>query len=79
MTWEDAFKIANSGYYDKYQEKCIQALSRQVPQAPWRRSEKEPLICPVCLRNDGLGTDKVFNSNNYCGICGQRLDWGKVK
>lgn len=75
MTWEDAFKTAKSGTSYDYQEKCVLALSKQVPQAPWRRSEKEPLICPVCLRSDGLG---YFVKNNYCSVCGQRLDWGKV-
>lgn len=78
MTWDDAFKIAKSGTNYNYQEKCMLALSRQVPQAPWHRSEEAPLVCPVCLRDDGLGTDKAFN-NNYCSICGQRLDWGKVR
>lgn len=34
MTWEDAFKIAKSGISYNYQEKCLQALSKQVPQAP---------------------------------------------
>lgn len=76
MTWEDAFKTAKSGISCNYQEKCLQALSKQVPQAPWRRSEKEPPICPVCLRSDGLG---YFVKNNHCSVCGQRLDWGKVK
>lgn len=43
MTWEDAFNVAKSGCLSNYQEKCLQALSRQVPQAPWRRSEKRTL------------------------------------
>lgn len=79
MTWEDAFKTAKSGINYDYQEKCVQALSRRVPQVPYRRSDKEPLICPVCQRVEGLGNERPFTKNNYCGICGQRLDWGKVR
>lgn len=79
MTWEDVYKVAKSGCSDNYQTKCLQALSRQVPQTLCRRSENEPLICPICLRVEGLGDERSFTKNNYCGICGQRLDWGKVR
>ena len=51
-------------------DECRSAMNKQIPKRPipynpWNGK------CPVC--------NIVFTNNlmNYCGSCGQKLDWGE--
>ena len=56
---------------------AIEAIDRQIPKKPLHMHKN--LYCPVC-REDGwlLWDDAEPNeSDTYCGICGQKIDWSE--
>ena len=82
MTYEEAIKLLNSVTI-YYGGKCsrtalnlaIGALEKQIPKKPLHMHKN--YYCPIC-KEDGwmLWDDAVPNDmDNYCGICGQAIDW----
>ena len=45
---------------------CKEALEKQIPKKPKNREGTTYFYCPCCDSN---------NINEYCGECGQALDW----
>lgn len=45
---------------------AVEALEKQIPKKPIIDEEKFA-ICPSC---------KADVTDIYCGVCGQRIDWG---
>ena len=87
MTYEEAIKNINAlnavcgqkGLYDAEFENAlalaIEAIEKQIPKKPLHMHKN--YYCPVC-KEDGwmLWDDAVPNDmDNYCGICGQAIDW----
>lgn len=84
MTYEEAYKIATStngllhGASGKtkgeYVDCIINALEKQIPKKP-KNFQKcnfpEPSTgdCPVC------GEFLIDFTDNFCGCCGQKIDW----
>jgi len=61
---------------DKQQEvyeKAIDALNKQIPIKPRRFLRKIGL----CKSYECLCGNCVFEYEQYCSYCGQRLDWNK--
>lgn len=53
---------------------AIELLSRSIKKKPVKAEDGDP-CCPKCFCNfyvEDLG--QIFK-DNYCGICGQALDW----
>ncbi len=58
-------------------EPVIKALRKQEPVKPLRK--EKTLYCPNC-DHWLLWDDAIPNEwDNYCGVCGQKLDWGGTK
>ena len=82
MTPEEAIKQLNSVaiyHFDKYTANAIdiaiEALEKQIPKKPLHMHKN--YYCPIC-KEDGwmLWDDAVPNDmDNYCGKCGQAIDW----
>lgn len=71
MTYEEVKKIRNNGQVEhpnirELQELIDIAIEKQIPKEPLMHG-----ICPNC------GID--FDVWNYCPVCGQKIDWGKLK
>lgn len=52
---------------------AIPALKKQIPKKPIEEQEIT-LSCPHC-ENANFLTNKDKEKNNYCGNCGQAIDW----
>lgn len=55
--------------------KAVEAIEKQIPKKPLHMHKN--YYCPVC-KEDGwmLWDDAIPNDmDNYCGICGQAIDW----
>ena len=65
----------------EYAKKLDEALEKQTPKkVVEKKTWVGDYICPTC--NAVFMTDKegLFGSRtNYCGNCGQKLDWGVEK
>ena len=58
--------------------KAVEALERQIPKKPLHMHKN--YYCPVC-KEDGwiLWDDAIPNDmDNYCGKCGQTIDWSDI-
>lgn len=58
--------------------KAVEAIEKQIPKKPLHMHKN--YYCPVC-KEDGwmLWDDAVPNDmDNYCGICGQAIDWSDI-
>ena len=87
MTNEEAIKNINAlnavcgqkGLYDAEFENAlalaIEALEKQIPKKPLHMHKN--YYCPIC-KEDGwmLWDDAIPNDmDEYCGKCGQAIDW----
>ena len=82
MTPKEAIKQLNSVaiyHFDKCTanaiDMAIEALEKQIPKKPLHMHKN--YYCPIC-KEDGwmLWDDAIPNDmDNYCGICGQAIDW----
>ena len=57
-------------------EECRSAVEKQIPKKPVEMKPTDKLLngyfaCPMC--GGWVGMDEY--SNEYCGCCGQKLDW----
>lgn len=66
--------------HNKAIDLAINALEKQIPKKIYHRQwvgiDGVPYdLCPTCRTN--LCTDGIFpnKKENYCGNCGQKLDW----
>ena len=85
MTYEEAIKHFKS-FQKRYTKEhngrmcekinlALEALEKQIPKKPLHMHKN--YYCPIC-KEDGwmLWDDAVPNDmDNYCGICGQAIDW----
>lgn len=58
--------------------KAIEAIEKQIPKKPLHMHKN--YYCPVC-KEDGwmLWDDAIPNDmDNYCGKCGQAIDWSDI-
>ena len=89
MTYEEAIEYITERYvtmsmclsldecrkHNKAISMAIDALEKQIPKKPLHMHKN--YYCPIC-KEDGwlLWDDAVPNDmDNYCGICGQAIDW----
>ena len=87
MTYEEAIIIlrdtpidirSSDDIYTLYataQSMALDALEKQIPKKPLHMHKN--YYCPIC-KEDGwmLWDDAIPNDmDNYCGICGQAIDW----
>ena len=66
----DGFKIIADAY-----DMAIEALEKQIPKKPLHMHKN--YYCPIC-KEDGwmLWDDAIPNDmDEYCGKCGQAIDW----
>ena len=82
MTYEEAIKQLNSvTIYHK--GKCtrtainiaIEALDRQIPKKPLHMHKN--YYCPICKEYGWMLWDDAIpnDMDEYCGKCGQAIDW----
>ena len=74
--------IGSDGYYKKKREKSFDVLQELVDKAtPMKpiQLEERKYSCPSCAMAFKLKTlvKDMFVNNQYCDVCGQRLDWSK--
>ena len=89
MTYEEAIEYISERYvtmsmcltldecrkHNKAISMAIEALEKQIPKKPLHMHKN--YYCPIC-KEDGwmLWDDAVPNDmDEYCGICGQAIDW----
>ena len=58
------------------QEECRAAVEKQIPKKPVEMKPTDKLLngyfsCPMC--GGWVGMDEY--SNEYCGCCGQKINW----
>lgn len=55
---------------------AIELLERQTPKKPkiYYAEGDNRIVCPNLECNGGEGIN-VYNGENYCTECGQKLDW----
>lgn len=49
---------------------CVKALEKQIPKKTERPDSTTWAKCSSCGKF-------LHNSNNYCGMCGQKIDWSE--
>ena len=57
--------------------KAVEAIEKQIPKKPLHMHKN--YYCPIC-KEDGwmLWDDAIPNDmDNYCGTCGQAIDWSE--
>lgn len=62
------------GYIEDELRLAMAALEKQVPKRPLRKNACGDCVvysCPAC--KDGR---LILDGDNYCTMCGQKLDWG---
>ena len=57
-------------------EECMAAVEKQIPKKPVEMKPTDKLLngyfaCPMC--GGWVGMDEY--SNEYCGCCGQKINW----
>ena len=75
---DDVVKIIKEDalYNPMAAEVSIEALSKQIPTKPVRNTglnelwSSDSMLCPKCFAYVNVW------GNQYCGRCGQRIDWG---
>ena len=89
MTYEEAIEYISERYvtmsmcltldecrkHNKAISMAIEALEKQIPKKPLHMHKN--YYCPIC-KEDGwmLWDDAIPNDmDEYCGICGQAIDW----
>ena len=89
MTYEEAIEYITERYvtmsmcltldecrkHNKAISMAIDALEKQIPKKPLHMHKN--YYCPIC-KEDGwmLWDDAIPNDmDNYCGKCGQAIDW----
>ena len=77
MTPEKALEILKANEerktttnYLRCKHTAIEALEKQIPKKPKSREGTTYSFCPCCDSN---------NLYEYCGDCGQALDWSDTK
>ena len=58
--------------------KAVEAIEKQIPKKPLHMHKN--YYCPIC-KEDGwiLWDDAIPNDmDNYCGKCGQAIDWSDI-
>lgn len=53
---------------------AISALEKQVEKKPYPDDDNSILACPYCGSGEYLHNPDG-NENQYCGQCGQKIDW----
>lgn len=53
---------------------AISALEKQVEKKPYPDDDNSILACPYCGSGEYLYNPDE-NENQYCGQCGQKIDW----
>ena len=87
MTYEEAikhFKSLQKRYTKEHNGRmcekvnlALEALDKQIPKKPLHMNKN--YYCPIC-KEDGwmLWDDAIPNDmDNYCGKCGQAIDWSE--
>lgn len=76
-------EYGESGFMEITRE-CFEALiEKQIPKKPI--DVQKPVvwwgICPTCkgLPEELGRPHRVFQSDNYCSNCGQKIDWSDVE
>lgn len=62
------------GYIEDELRLAMAALEKQVPKKPLYENiygDCAVYSCPVC-KDETM----ILNGDNYCTMCGQKLDWG---
>ena len=87
MTYEEAIKNINAlnavcgqkGLYDAEFESALElailALEKQIPKKPLHMHKN--YYCPICKENGWMLWDDAIpnDMDEYCGMCGQAIDW----
>ena len=71
----DKFQRCTSSEFDDAIYVAIKALEKQIPKKPLHMHKN--YYCPIC-KEDGwmLWDDAIPNDmDEYCGKCGQAIDW----
>ena len=55
-------------------ELTVPALEKQVEKRPYPDDDDSILACPYCRSGEYLHNPDG-NENQYCGQCGQKIDW----
>lgn len=59
------------------EDAVVNAFEKQTPKKP-KLDENEWTCCPNC--HDAFKIRDIFkHRNNYCGNCGQKLDWSETE
>ena len=55
--------------------KAVEAIEKQIPKKPLHMHKN--YYCPVCKEDGWISWDDAVpnDMDNYCGICGQAIDW----
>lgn len=51
---------------------------KEIPRSPYPDGDEHILSCWNCGRGEYLYNEDG-NRNDYCGQCGQKIDWGEEK
>lgn len=79
MTPQEAYEMLQARYvfiaegiFDSYKvtDKLFEALEKQIPKKPKERQGTTYSFCPCCDSN---------NIYEYCGDCGQKIDWSDTE
>lgn len=52
-------------------ETAIDALEKQIPKKPIGKNNERKIYMCQC------GNTQINTMDNFCGICGQKLDWSE--
>ncbi len=63
-------------YFAVALEIAISALEKQVEKRPYPDDDDSILACPYCGSGEYLHNPDE-NENQYCGQCGQKIDWSE--
>lgn len=64
----------NAIYITEALDMAIEALEKQIPKKPLYENKLDDCVvysCPVC-KDETM----ILNGDNYCTMCGQKLNWG---
>jgi ribosomal protein S27AE len=88
MTTARAAEILDPAHRESYEslgvveEACRmgrEALLLRIPRSPFPDGKKSTyLACPNCGSEDYLHNAEDEERNDYCGKCGQAIDWAEV-
>ena len=84
MTYEEAIKlfkdrdlVGRKIFIDEAIDLSIEALEKQIAKKPLHMHKN--FYCPNCKEDGWIVWDgaEINDMDNYCGICGQRIDWSE--